>query len=211
MKLGVLLQEKCKLVVLAGGICIEKSYKKCSLLVRLSARSLQGLAGFLEEKVLFSCICKNCCKILQEVNKNLLDLQPRFLQDLAGWFLLGLASIHPFTKQMVPSLCPESLTQSLSKSFSPVSHMHPIKWFLPSITFLRGMSFFFIVYFFLGLWELAWTLSFCGECINSGLDYWNGGIVDCIVSFMIFHFWCISSIPCGVYTYTVTCAHTYTI
>ena len=23
------------------------------------------------------------------------------------------------------------------------------------------------------------------ECINSGLDYWNGGMVDCIVSFMI--------------------------
>ena len=79
VNLGVLLQEKCKLVVLAGGICIKKSYKKCSLLVRLSARSLQDLAGFLEEKVLFSCICKNCCKILQEVNKNWLDLAAKIL------------------------------------------------------------------------------------------------------------------------------------
>ena len=58
---------------------------------------------------------------------------------------IPIALIHPFTKQMVPSLCPELLTQSLSKSFSPAFHMHPIKCFLPSITFLCVHRFFLIV------------------------------------------------------------------
>ena len=35
------------------------------------------------------------------------------------------------------------------------------------------------------------------------LEWWNSGMVDCIFSFMIFHFRCISSIPCGVYTHTI--------
>ena len=47
---------------------------------------------------------------------------------------IPLAPIHLFTKQIVPSLCPESLTQSLSKSFSSVFRRRPIKCFLPSIT-----------------------------------------------------------------------------
>ena len=44
---------------------------------------------------------------------------------------IPLAPIHSFTKQMVPSLCPESLTRSLSRSFSPVLCVCLIKGFLP--------------------------------------------------------------------------------
>ena len=70
-----------------------------------------------------------------------------------------LASIHSFTKQIVPLLYHESLTQSFSKSFSFVFHMHPIKHFL--ITFL-------CVYCF--SWSHVYcTLPFCwlaGACMN---------------------------------------------
>ena len=60
---------------------------------------------------------------------------------------IPLAPFHPFTKQMVPSLCPESLTRGLSQSFSPVLRKHPIKCFLPSITFLRARHFFLFLSF----------------------------------------------------------------
>ena len=49
---------------------------------------------------------------------------------------ISLAPIHPFTKQMVPSLCPESLTRSLFRLFSPVLCARLIKGFLPPKAFL---------------------------------------------------------------------------
>ena len=70
---------------------------------------------------------------------------------------------HVFTCLLIPSLCPESLTRSLSKLFSPIFLMRPIKCFLPSITFLCASHFFFVCFFyfhrtlFVGLWELVWT------------------------------------------------------
>ena len=54
-----------------------------------------------------------------------------------------LAPIHPFSKQMEPSLCPESLTQRSSRLFSTVLCVCLIKGFLPSVTFLRARRFFF--------------------------------------------------------------------
>ena len=76
---------------------------------------------------------------------------------------IPLAPIHPFTKQMVPSLCPESLTRSLFRSFSPVLCVHLIKGFLPPETFLRAsffslfLCFIFIAKFFRG---------HAGACVN---------------------------------------------
>ena len=62
---------------------------------------------------------------------------------------IPLAPIYPFTKQMVPSLCPESLTPRSLRSFSPVLCMHLIKGFLPSITdiFTRALFFSFFLSF----------------------------------------------------------------
>ena len=54
---------------------------------------------------------------------------------------IPLAPIHLFTKQMVPSLCQESLTRSSLRSFSPVLSVRLIKGFLPSITFLSAHGF----------------------------------------------------------------------
>ena len=74
---------------------------------------------------------------------------------------IPLAPIHLFTKQIVPSLSPESLIQSLVRSLSPVPL---IKGFLPSITFLHARCFscLFLSFsshtFFVGLQELALTL-----------------------------------------------------
>ena len=73
-----------------------------------------------------------------------------------------LAPIHPFTKQMVPSLCPESLTRSLSKLFSPVFRMCLIKGFLPSITFLHTCHFFLSV----SLFHFHRTLSWACESLH---------------------------------------------
>ena len=76
---------------------------------------------------------------------------------------IPLAPIHPFTKQMVPSLCPQSLTRSLSRSFSPVLCVLFIKGFLPPKTFLRTRGFFSLFHFHRTL--------FCGHagaCVNPG-------------------------------------------
>ena len=80
---------------------------------------------------------------------------------------IPLAPIHLFTKQMVPSLCPESLTRSLFQSFSSVFCMHPIKCFLPSITFLCARRFF---YFLVCFFRFHCTLfrGLAGACMNSG-------------------------------------------
>ena len=75
---------------------------------------------------------------------------------------IPLVPIHPFTKQIVPSLCPESLPRSLSQSSSPVLCEGPIKCFLPSITFYVCVIFFF---------HFHRTL-FCGlegACVNPGI------------------------------------------
>ena len=70
---------------------------------------------------------------------------------------IPLAPIHPFTKQMVPSLCPEWLTRRLSKSFLPVFYA-PYK-VLPSIkTFLR--SFFLCFFLSFSLHTFSWA---CGS------------------------------------------------
>ena len=76
---------------------------------------------------------------------------------------IPLAPIHLFTKQMVPSLCPELLTKSLSKLFSPAFLMHPIKCFLPSIT----SSHFFFVCLFLSF-SLHTFCGLAGVCVNLG-------------------------------------------
>ena len=65
---------------------------------------------------------------------------------------IPVAPIHPFTKQMVPSLCPESLNRSLWRSFSPVLCVRLIKGFLPPKTFLRARGF-FLVSLFLSLFS----------------------------------------------------------
>ena len=70
---------------------------------------------------------------------------------------IPLAHIHSFTKQIVSSLCPESLTRSLSKSFSPVFCIHHIKHFLPSITLLHTHHFFFVSF---SLYTFSWG---CGS------------------------------------------------
>ena len=59
-----------------------------------------------------------------------------------------LAPIHPFSKQMVPSLCPESLTRHSMRSFSLVLCVRLIKDFLPSITLLSACCFSFFLSFF---------------------------------------------------------------
>ena len=72
-----------------------------------------------------------------------------------------LAPIHPFSKQMVPSLCLESLTRHSLRLFSPVLCVRLIKGFLPLITFLCAHRFFFflcfifIAHFLVGLRELV--------------------------------------------------------
>ena len=58
-----------------------------------------------------------------------------------------LAPIHPFTKQMVPLLCPELLTRSLSKSFSSFSYA-PYK-VVPFINNILRMHRFFLCLFLL--------------------------------------------------------------
>ena len=70
---------------------------------------------------------------------------------------IPLALINLFTKQIAPSLCPESLTQCSLKLFSPVFHMSLIKGFLPSITFLYMHRFFLFVSF--SLHTFSWV---CG-------------------------------------------------
>ena len=59
---------------------------------------------------------------------------------------ISLAPIHPFSKQMVPSLCPELLTRRSMRSFSPVLCVRLIKGFLSSTTLLR-MRHFFLSFF----------------------------------------------------------------
>ena len=54
---------------------------------------------------------------------------------------IPLAPIHPFTKQMVSSLCPESLARSLSQLYSLVLCKRLIKCFLPSIKFYTHVIF----------------------------------------------------------------------
>ena len=44
---------------------------------------------------------------------------------------ITLAPTHPFTKQIVPTLYPESFTRSLCRLFSPVFGVGIIKGFLP--------------------------------------------------------------------------------
>ena len=79
---------------------------------------------------------------------------------------IPLTPIHLFTKQMVPSLCPELLTQSLLRSFSPVLCVHLTYIRLPSINniFMHVsfilVSFIFITHFFRGL---------AGACVNPGI------------------------------------------
>ena len=80
--------------------------------------------------------------------------------------IIPLAPIHPFTKQMVPSLCPESLTRSLFRSFSPVLYVCLIKGFLSPKTFLRARCFFSL---FVSLFHFHHTLfrGHAGACVNS--------------------------------------------
>ena len=78
---------------------------------------------------------------------------------------IPLSPIHSFTKQMVPSLCPESLTRSLLRSFSLVLCVRLIKGFLPPKTFLLARRFFLVCFF-----HFHCTL-FCGHagaCVNPG-------------------------------------------
>ena len=82
-----------------------------------------------------------------------------------------MAPIHPFTKQMVPSLCPESLTRSLWRSFPPVLCVRLIKGFLPPKTFLRARGFFFLfLFFFVCFFHFHRTLfrGHTGACVNPG-------------------------------------------
>ena len=55
---------------------------------------------------------------------------------------IPLAPIHPFSKQMIHLLCPESL-------FSPVLCVCLIKGFLPSTAFLCVRHFFFVSFIFI--------------------------------------------------------------
>ena len=85
---------------------------------------------------------------------------------------IPLAQIHPFTKQMVPSLCPELLTQSLSRIFDPklvqiifacFSYVPAIKGFLPSITLLHACHFFLVCFF-----VSFSSHTFLWACVNTG-------------------------------------------
>ena len=82
----------------------------------------------------------------------------------------GTNSPINFTKQMVPSLCPESLTQSLSRSFSPVLCVRLIKGFLPPKTFLHVHRFFFV-----SLFHFHRTLfrGLAGACVNPASIFSN--------------------------------------
>ena len=85
---------------------------------------------------------------------------------------IHMAPIHPFTKQMVPSLCPESLTRSLWRLFSPVLCLRLIKGFLPPKTFIRTRRFFscFFVSLFVCFFHFHRTLfrGHMGACVNPG-------------------------------------------
>ena len=73
---------------------------------------------------------------------------------------------HSFTKQIVPSLCQESLTRSSLRSFSPVLCMLLINCFLPYKTFLCVHCFFFVSTFF-----VSFSSHFHGlaeACMNPG-------------------------------------------
>ena len=76
---------------------------------------------------------------------------------------IPLALIHPFTKQnlMVPSFCPESLTRSFFRLFSPVLCVRLIKGFLPPKTFLHARRFFSLFYFYRTLFH-----GHAGACVN---------------------------------------------
>ena len=78
---------------------------------------------------------------------------------------IPLAPIHPFTKQMVPSLCPESLTRSLFQLFSPVFRKHPIKCFLPSIPFYTLVVFFFVCFYYFHFHHTPFC-GLAGACMN---------------------------------------------
>ena len=91
-----------------------------------------------------------------------------------------LASFYPFTKQMVPSLCPESLTLSLSKSFSSVFRRRPIKCFLPSITFLHARHFFLCFHFHRTLF-----CGLAGACVNPGSIFSNSLFVYSLTHFLM--------------------------
>ena len=60
---------------------------------------------------------------------------------------ISLIPIHPITKQMVPSLCPELLTQSLSKSISPKYFSYVPYKVLPSINNIYTCIVFSCFYF----------------------------------------------------------------
>ena len=105
----------------------------------------------------------------QQWRKSAPPIQSTSQCELNGTRLCGhaqktipLAPIHPFTKQMVPSLCPESLSRSLSQSSSPVLCKRPIKCFLPSIKLLYARRLFFFVSFIF----IAHFRGLAGACVN---------------------------------------------
>ena len=85
---------------------------------------------------------------------------------------IPLAPIHSFTEQMVPSLCPESLTRSLSKSFLSVFRRNPIKCFLPSITFYACVVFSFVSF---SLHTFSWAC-------RSLCEPWNFFVNNSLIS-----------------------------
>ena len=78
---------------------------------------------------------------------------------------ITLAPIHLFTKQMVPPLCPESLTQSSLRSFSVVLCSYVPYKGLPSINIIFMCALFFLCFF-----HFHHTLfrGLAGACVNPG-------------------------------------------
>ena len=68
---------------------------------------------------------------------------------------IPLTPIHLFTRQIVPSWCSESLTQSLSKWFSSVYCMHFIKCSIKNI--FECISFFPCFFLSFSLHSLSWA------------------------------------------------------
>ena len=85
---------------------------------------------------------------------------------------IPLAPIHLFTKQMVPSLCPESLTRSLSRSFSPVLCVRLIRGFLPPKTFLCARRFFLCFFVSFSSHTFSWA---CGS-LREPQEYFSNSL-----------------------------------
>ena len=103
---------------------------------------------------------------------------------------IPLAPIHPFTKQMVPSLCPESSTQTLSQSFFTRFRKRPIKCFLSSITFTHTS--FYSLFLSFSLYTFSWV---CRRSFSNSL-FVHSLLCQCSLIFLMdYSQTCVSASP----------------